>query len=129
MAKGKKNSKQPKAAAQAPEKAAKAEDIKQADAPKERKKPGPKPKTAEQKAEAARQRAALKQAAADMKPAVVLQYQGTEAAVEALVEAAKAQFKAEHKRTLITSLTLYLKPEENAAYYVINGDQTGKVEL
>ena len=102
---------------------------KQADAPKERKKPGPKPKTAAQKAEDAKKRAALKQAAADMKPEVILQYQSAEAQVDALIEAAKAQFKAAHKRTLITSLTLYLKPEENAAYYVINEKNSGKVDM
>ena len=49
--------------------------------------------------------------------------------MEALVEAAKAQFKAAHKRTPITSLKLYLKPEENAAYYVINEKDTGKVDI
>ena len=49
--------------------------------------------------------------------------------MEALVEAAKAQFKAAHKRMPITSLKLYLKPEENAAYCVINGDSTGKVDM
>ena len=34
-----------------------------------------------------------------------------------------------HKRTPITSLKLYLKPEENAAYYVINEKDTGKVDM
>ena len=102
---------------------------KQADAPKERKKPGPKPKTAEQKAEDAKKRAELKQAEANLKPEVILQYQGAEARVDALVEAAEAAFKAEHKRTPVTGLRLYLKPEENAAYYVINDDSFGKVDL
>lgn len=103
--------------------------VEDAAAPKERKKPGPKPKTAAQKAEDAKKRAKLKKAAAEMKPEILLQYQGAEATMDALVEAAKGQFKAEHKRTPITSLTLYLKPEENVAYYVINGDNTGKVDM
>lgn len=100
-----------------------------AEAPKVRKKPGPKPKTAEQKAEDAKKRAELKQAEANLKPEVILQYQGAEARVDALVEAAEAAFKAEHKRTPVTGLRLYLKPEENAAYYVINDDSFGKVDL
>ena len=117
------------AAKKASQKAAAIEDPAQADAPKARKKPGPKPKTAEQKAEDAAKRAELKKAADNMKPEIILQYQNAEAAVEALVEAAKAQFKAAHKRTPITSLKLYLKPEENAAYYVINEKDTGKVDM
>ena len=100
-----------------------------AEAPKVRKKPGPKHKTAEQKAEDAKKRAELKQAEANLKPEVILQYQGAEARVDALVEAAEAAFKAEHKRTPVTGLRLYLKPEENAAYYVINDDSFGKVDL
>ena len=97
--------------------------------PKREKKPGPKPKTAEQKAEDAAKRAELKKAAAGMKPEIILQYQGAEAGVESFIEAAKAQFTAAHKRTPITSLKLYLKPEENAAYYVINEKDTGKVDM
>ena len=100
-----------------------------AEEPKVRKKPGRKPMTEAQKAEAAKQREALKQIAANMKPELILQYQDAETDVTALVEAAKAAFKATHKRTLIVSLKLYLKPEEGAAYYVINGTETGKVEL
>ena len=97
--------------------------------PKVRKKPGRKPMTEAQKAEAAKQRAALKKAAAEMRPELILQYQEVDTDVAALVEAAKAAFKAGHKRTLITSLKLYLKPEENAAYYVVNGTETGKVDM
>ena len=96
---------------------------------KVRKKPGRKPMTQAQKAAAAKQRAALKKAADNMKPELILQYQEVDTDVAALVEAAKAAFKAGHKRTLITSLKLYLKPEENAAYYVVNGTETGKVDM
>ena len=45
----------------------------------------------------------------------------------ALVEAAKADFHKEKKRTLITALKLYVKPEEHMAYYVINGSHEGKI--
>lgn len=100
-----------------------------AEEPKIRKKPGRKPMTEAQKAEAAKQRAALKKAAENMKPELILQYQENEVDVSALVESVKEAFKAEHKRTLITSLKLYLKPEESAAYYVVNETETGKVSI
>ena len=62
-----------------------------------------------------------------MKPEIVVQYQGGEIDMAALVEAAKVDFHKEKKRTLVTSLKLYVKPEERMAYYVINGSYEGKV--
>ena len=95
----------------------------------EAKKRGPKPKTEAQKAEDAKKRAELKKAAANMVPEMFLQYQGGEVKLDALVEKAKEDFKSAHKRTPIVSLKMYLKPEDNAAYYVINDTSTGKVDL
>ena len=97
--------------------------------PKIKKKPGRKPMTEAQKAAAAKERAALKKAAENMKPELILQYQENEIDVAALVETVKAEFKAAHKRTLITGLKLYLKPEEGAAYYVVNETETGKIPM
>jgi len=94
----------------------------------EPKKAGRKPMTEAEKAAAAKLRAERKAKAASMVPAVVLQFQGEDADVNALIEAAKAAFKEKKKRTPITELKLYLKPEDRAAYYVINGDFDGKVE-
>lgn len=34
-----------------------------------------------------------------------------------------------HRASSIKSLRIYIKPEENAAYYVINDDNVGKVDL
>ncbi len=101
--------------------------MKKADA--ERKKPGRKPMTEAEKKAAAKLRAEQKEQAARMTPELVLQYQGAEVDVAALVEAAKAEFKAQHKRTLITGLKLYIKPEDGAAYYVINGSADGKIDF
>ena len=56
-----------------------------------------------------------------------LQFAGKDIAVDAIVEAAKADFKANNKGAVKT-VEVYLKPEENAAYYVING-VAGKVAL
>lgn len=93
---------------------------------KTRKKPGRKPMTAEAKAAAAKVRAEEKKKADNLKPEIFVQFQESETTVDALVEAAKADFRKEKKRTLITAMKLYVKPEEKMAYYVINGDQEGK---
>ena len=95
--------------------------------PKVKKKPGRQPLTAEEKAAAAEVRAKLKEKAAHLKPALILQYQGSDVDMDALVEAAKADFHNAKKRTPITALTLYVKPEERMAYYVINEDHEGKI--
>ena len=92
-------------------------------------KPGRKPMTEKEKADAAKKRAEVKAKAQNMKAVVYVQYQESEAEVEALVEAAKADFRTKRKRTPITELKLYVKPEERAAYYVINGNEdfAGKI--
>lgn len=60
---------------------------------------------------------------------VFVQFGGNEAEVSALVAAAKEAFKAEKPRTAVKELKLYVKPEEAAAYYVINGTFDGKVSF
>ena len=95
----------------------------------ERKKPGRKPMTAEQKAEAAKARAEAKRKAANMKPSIIVEYSGEQADANDLVERAKDAFHAERKRTLIMDLKLYVKPEERAAYYVVNERYTGKIDF
>lgn len=86
------------------------------------KKKGRKPQTENQKA-------AGKELVEKMKPMVILQYQGKDTSVEDLVEAAKTDFKKGNKHTSITAMALYLKPEENTAYYVVNDNFTGKIDL
>lgn len=83
--------------------------------------------TPEKKEAAAKTRALEKEKAQDMRPEIFVQYQGGEASMDALVEAVKESFHAEKKRTLITSLKMYVKPEEHTAYYVINGEFEGKI--
>ena len=85
--------------------------------------------SAKEKEEAAKLRAEEKKKADNLKPEIILQYQGGETDVAALVEAAKADFHSVKKRTLVTALKLYIKPEEGAAYYVINEDHNGKITL
>ena len=94
---------------------------------KEKKRPGRKPMTPEEKAAAAAARAEEKAKADNLKPELVMQYQGTEIDLGSLVEAAKADFHKQKKRTLVTGLKLYVKPEEQMAYYVINEEYKGSV--
>ena len=69
-------------------------------------------------------KAVKKEAAAN----VVLQFAGKEVAMKDVLEAAKKAYAASNKAA-IKDITLYVKPEDNAAYYVVNGDVTGKIEL
>lgn len=66
----------------------------------------------------------------ELKPEVVIQYQGNEGVVADAIEKAKEAYVAEgHRVSSIKSLQVYLKPEEYAAYYVINQKFAGRVDL
>ena len=90
---------------------------------------GRKPMTPEQKAAAAEARAAEKAKADNLKPECIIQYQGSDIALDTLVDAAMADFHISKKRTLVTGIKLYVKPEDGMAYYVINGQYEGKIPL
>ena len=94
---------------------------------KPRKKPGRQPMTPEEKAAAAKARAEEKAKADNLKPEVYVQFQESETSINSLVEAAQADFHKTKKRTLVTAMKLYVKPEDHMAYYVINGSHKGKV--
>lgn len=66
-----------------------------------------------------------------VKEKVYLQYLGKEIDSEDVMKKVKEQWTKVLKNKVgdIKSITIYMKPEENAAYYVINGDVTGNVEL
>ena len=66
----------------------------------------------------------------EMKPEVYIQFNGQEAVLTDVIEKAKKQFVDEgHRAGTIKSLQVYLKPEEYAAYYVINQKHAGRVDL
>ena len=65
----------------------------------------------------------------DLKPEILVQFSGEEVDVMALAESAKAAFREEKKRAAIKSFRLYVKPEDRAAYYVINDSFEGKVDF
>ena len=61
---------------------------------------------------------------------VYVQFAGQEAKVDAVIERATQAYVADgHRASSIKSLQVYLKPEESAAYYVINSKYAGKVDL
>ena len=95
--------------------------------PAAKRKGGRKPMTPEEKAAAAKARAESKAKADSLKPIVIMQFQGSEVELDALMETAKADFRQEKKRTPITDLKLYVKPEERTAYYVVNEKFNGSV--
>ena len=95
--------------------------------PEPKKKGGRKPMTPEERTAAAKDRAESKAKADSLKPTVIVQFQGSEVDLDTLVEVAKADFKQTKKRTPITDLKLYVKPEEHTAYYVINEKFNGSV--
>ena len=67
---------------------------------------------------------------AELVSEVYVQFAGQEAKVDAVIERATQAYVADgHRASSIKSLQVYLKPEESAAYYVINSKYAGKVDL
>ena len=64
-----------------------------------------------------------------VEPTVVVQFGGQEVAMATVIENAKKAFEAEgNKVSSIKEIHIYVKPEEYAAYYVING-VSGRINL
>ena len=75
-------------------------------------------------------KAPAKKAAAKAETVITLEFGDYTAVMSSLEEKVKAQIVAEGvKASSIKSLNIYVKPFENAAYYVVNGDVTGRVDL
>lgn len=62
-------------------------------------------------------------------PQIIFQFLGNELDANAIAEEAKKAWIAEGHTEAIKSLAVYIKPEEAAAYYVINGEPAGKIQL
>ena len=61
---------------------------------------------------------------------VFIQFAGNQVVQKDVEDRIKAAFVAEgHKESAIKSIKIYVKPEENAAYYVINEDNVGRIDL
>lgn len=82
------------------------------------------------KSAAAKKKATKSAEKEPLKPEVFIQFQGREAVIDDVVSKATAQYVAEgHRASSIKSLQVYLKPEDYAAYYVINQKFAGKIDL
>lgn len=100
------------------------------DAPAEKEEKAAKaaPKKAAAKKPAAKKPAAKK---AELKTEMFLQFSGKEYSEKDILQKVKDIWTKDLKNKAgdMKDVKIYLKPEENAAYYVVNGDTTGKVEL
>lgn len=87
-------------------------------------------KTAVKKAEPVLEAAknAGKQLAEGYVPEIYVQYLNRQFDCAELLERCKEDFRAKHKNARIRSCKLYIKPEDDMVYYVIN-DREDKVEL
>lgn len=87
-------------------------------------------KKAETKKPAAKKAPAKKAPAkkAEVKANVVVEYYGKQVVTKDIVAACEKAYKAENKAAIKT-IDVYVKPEDNAAYYVVNSKVAGKVEL
>ena len=66
-----------------------------------------------------------------LKETVLMQWYGKEVNKDDLMKQVKEIWTKQLKNKVgdMQSVTLYLKPEENKAYYVINGDVTGSIDM
>lgn len=75
-------------------------------------------KTAEKKAPAAKKSA--KKPALEIR--TILQAGGKDFDISAMAEKALKAYKSVHKRKVVNEFVLYVKPEESAAYFTVNGE-------
>ena len=80
-----------------------------------------------QKMAQAKAKEAGREAVSAVTPMVYIQYGDKEIVCDELIERARADYKANNTGT-VRSIKLYVKPEENTAYYVINGKE-GKIDI
>lgn len=93
-------------------------------------------KAAEEKADSAKAAAktvkkVVKKKAAGPKTEIYLQFADREYTNESIIKMVKEVWTKQMKKKIgdMKTLQVYVKPEEFAAYYVINGDVVGRVEL
>jgi hypothetical protein len=82
------------------------------------------PKKAVAKKPAAKKAPTKKTAApkAAVKKTVVVEFYGKQVNTADIVAKAEKAYQEAHKDTEIKTFEVYIKPEENAAYYVVNGE-------
>ena len=78
-------------------------------------------KTAAAKTTAAKKAPAKKAAEVSL----FIEFNGVKVAAEEIVKNVEATYKAQGGKDAIKTLEVYVKPEENAAYFVVNGELEG----
>ena len=68
---------------------------------------------------------------AELKTEFFLQFSGKEYTEKEILKKVKDVWTKDLKNKVgdMKDVKIYLKPEESAAYYVVNGDTTGKIDL
>ncbi len=61
----------------------------------------------------------------------IVQTNGQEFDISSVADKALKEYKSVHKRKVVNEFVVYIKPEENAAYYTVNGegDESFKLPL
>lgn len=92
-------------------------------------------KPAEKKTAAAKKTASAKKPAAKKTTAkktvdskVYIQFFGKQVTASDVLASCEADYKSKNK-TAVKKIEVYVKPEDDVAYYVVNGDVQGKVSL
>lgn len=101
------------------------------------KKAGAAVKSVTKKAEKATEKAAdeakkvVKKATAkkDIVKTAVVEYAGNQYLVEDIIARCEAKYKAESKNKSYKDIKVYIKPENNAAYYVVDEKSADKIDL
>jgi hypothetical protein len=84
----------------------------------------------ETKAEAKKPAAKKTTAKAEKVVETYVEFAGNQALLANVEASVKAAYVAEgHRESSIKTMRIYVKPEENAAYYVINDNNVGRVNL
>lgn len=70
----------------------------------------------------------------EVKPAeptvsITLEYKNEKLSMNSVVESIKAAYAAEGKTTEVKSIEVFVQPETKVAYYLINGEDKGSVNL
>ena len=83
-----------------------------------------------QKAAAKVKKTAVKAVKEKVQPKVILEFYEHNADLNAVVDRVKSIYVADgHRESSIKSMQVYIKPEENSAYYVINDKINGRIDL
>ena len=77
---------------------------------------------AEAKTAAAEVKAETPVKKADPKACVVIEFSGKQIVAKDVLDKAVKAYEADHKGAEIKTIEVYVKPEENVAYYVVNGE-------